>query len=141
MNTDLIRSVAKALIAAVICTAVLTLLSAAAALAAPDPNKVVGIFATVILVISALTGGIVSARVSSERPLMTALCFAGIYILIHVAAHLIFDGGQASFMQMLVTYAAMTASAFLGCIVTKPKNTKASKGVRKFKKYTKRMRG
>ena len=141
MNTDLIRSVAKALIAAVICTAVLTLLSAAAALAAPDPNTVVGIFAIAILVISALTGGIVSARVSPERPLVTALCFVASYLIIHITSHLIFDGGQASFLQVLISYVGMIASAFLGCIITKPKSTKASKGVRKFKKYTKRIRG
>ena len=141
MNTDLIRSAAKALISALICTAVLTLLSAAVALAAPDPDKIIGIVAIVILIVSALTGGIVSARSSPEKPLLTAVCFAGTYILIHTASHLIFDGGQASFFNMLITYAAIIAAAVVGCILTKPKSTKASKGVRKFKKYTKRIRG
>ena len=141
MNTDLIRSAAKALISALICAAILTLAAAAVALTAPDPNTVVGILAIVILIISALTGGIVSARLSPERPIITALSFAAVYILIHIASHLVFDGGQASFLKMLISYVGMIASALLGCIITKPKSTKASKGVRKFKKYTKRIRG
>ena len=141
MNTDLIRSAAKALISALICTAVLLFTSAGAAYATPDPDKISGIFAIAILIISALVGGIVSARLSPERPIITALSFAAVYILIHIASHLVFDGGQASFLNMLISYAGMFAAAVLGCVITKPKSTKASKGVRKFKKYTKRIRG
>lgn len=141
MNTDLIRSAAKALICALISTAVLLFISAGAAYAAPDPDAVSGILAIAILLLSALAGGIVSARISPERPIVTALLFVAVYILLHIAAHLIFDGGQASFINMLISYAGMLAAALLGCVITKPKSSKASKGVRKFKKYSKRMRG
>ena len=141
MNTDLIRSVAKALICALISTAVLLFISAGAAYAAPDPDKISGIFAIAILLLSALVGGMVSARISAERPMITSLLFAGVYTLLHISAHLVFDGGQASFLNMLISYAGMFAAAVLGCVITNPKSTKASKGVRKFKKYTKRIRG
>lgn len=141
MNNKLIQSVARALITAMISTLVLLLCVNAAILAAPDPDALSGMLGIVILIVSALAGGVAAARTSYEKPIVTAAVFAGIYLLLHCAAHLIFGDGQGSFVNMLVSYVGAFAAAVLGCIVTKPKRTKGSKGIRKFKKYSKRMHG
>ncbi len=141
MNNELIRSVARSFIFALAVTAVLLLTANAVALATPDPDAVSGILGIAVLIVSTLAGGITSARTSYEKPIVTAAVFAGVYLLLHCAAHLIFGDGQGSFVNMLISYAGAFAAAVLGCIVTKPKQTKGSKGIRKFKKYTKRMHG
>lgn len=141
MNTDIIRSTVKALIFTICAAVVFLLIANAVVLRAEDPNSISGILGTAVLITSAVVGGIVAARTSYEKLPITCLCFTTIYLLIHLAAQLTAGGGQGSFLKTFLSYAGCYAASLLACLLTRPKQTKSTKGIRKFKKYSKRMRG
>lgn len=124
-----------------LCAAVIFLLIAnAVAVAAPDPDAVSGMLGIAVLILSSLVGGIVAAKSDHENPLLIAALTAGMYLLLHIASRLIVGGGQGSFISILVTYIGAFAAAVLGSLITRPRKSKGSKGIRKFKKYSKKMR-
>lgn len=137
---DMVRAVLKALIFT-LCTAVTLLLVASAiALAAPDPDAVSGMLGVATIIISSLAGGIAAARIDIERPLSVAIPTVAVYLLLHMAVRLILGDGQGSFISILITYIGAVAAAVLGALIARPHRSKGSKGVRRFKKYSKKMR-
>ena len=134
MKGKLFKHVCAALCAAFAVAGALLLIGAAVALRFDDPLSVTGAISFAVLIVSALTGGVVAARVERGTPLIAALIFALAFCFVHFCVHVIL-GGNAGAARIAVGYGCVIVVSVLAALIFRRRSGGGSRsGVKKLRK-------